>query len=163
MSSKPRPVVVAFDGSDEAREAVRAAATLLGARLLLVVSVWEPGLAMAMAGLRDPTGVGYMAPTFDEMAAVDRVQRDRATDAAEAGARLARELGAAAEPLPVSDEADIAETIAGIAEREDACAIVVGSRGLGGVKSRLVGSTSRKLLHRSDVPVLVVRAPERDE
>ena len=36
---------------------------------------------------------------------------------------------------------------------------MIGSRGLGGVRS-LFGSTSRTLLHESDRPVLVVRAPE---
>jgi len=46
------------------------------------------------------------------------------------------------------------------AARADACAIVVGSRGLGRVKSRLFGSTSRTLLERSDRPVLVVKAPD---
>jgi nucleotide-binding universal stress UspA family protein len=49
--------------------------------------------------------------------------------------------------------------IAAIADRVDACAIVVGSRGLGGVRSRLFGSTSRDVLQRTDRPVLVVKAP----
>jgi nucleotide-binding universal stress UspA family protein len=33
----------------------------------------------------------------------------------------------------------------------------VGSRGLGAVKARLLGSTTRRLLHESHRPVLVVR------
>jgi nucleotide-binding universal stress UspA family protein len=37
--------------------------------------------------------------------------------------------------------------------------MVVGSRGLGGIKARLLGSTSRKLLQHTRRPVLVVRAP----
>jgi nucleotide-binding universal stress UspA family protein len=37
---------------------------------------------------------------------------------------------------------------------------VVGSRGLGGIKARVLGSTSRKLLHDTHRPVLVVRTPE---
>jgi hypothetical protein len=58
MTVDERPVVVAFDGSDEARGAVTTAAALFRGRRLLVVSVWEPGLAMAMAPVRDVTGVG---------------------------------------------------------------------------------------------------------
>lgn len=152
-------MVVAFDGSPEAEAAMRAAVELFGMHPLVVVSVWEPGLAAAMAPLRDPTGIGYAPPSVEEMEAVDRAQHDHAIEAAESGARLARELGAEAETYPVADEADIPDTIAAIAERRDACAVVVGSRGLGAVKSKLFGSTSRELLNRMDCPVLVVKAP----
>jgi nucleotide-binding universal stress UspA family protein len=153
------PVVVAFDGSPESEAAMRAAAELFGAHRLVIVSVWEPGLAAAMAPLRDPTGIGYAPPSVEEMASFDRAQHDHAVEAVETGARLARELGAEAETYPVADEADIADTIAAVAERRQACAVVVGSRGLGAVKSRLFGSTSRELLQRMDCPVLVVKAP----
>lgn len=155
-----RPAVVAFDGSDEAGAALRAAATLLVGRRLVVVTVWEPGLALAAAPLRDPSGVGYMPPPPGQVAEIDSIQRDHANDVAEAGARLARELGAMAEPLAVSDEVDVAETIVAVADERDACAIVTGSRGLGRVKRSLLGSVSGALLHRTGRPVLVVRAPE---
>jgi nucleotide-binding universal stress UspA family protein len=78
----------------------------------------------------------------------------------EAGESKARELGATAEALPVPDSANVAETLIAIAEERDAGAIVVGSRGLGGIKARMLGSTSRKLLHDTHRPVLVVRTPE---
>ena len=42
-------MVVAFDGSTESEAAMRAAAELFGAHPLVIVSVWEPGLAVAMA------------------------------------------------------------------------------------------------------------------
>jgi nucleotide-binding universal stress UspA family protein len=57
----------------------------------------------------------------------------------------------------VADAADIAETIVATAAQRDAAAIVIGSRGLGRIRS-LLGSTSRRLLHDSDRPVLVVRS-----
>jgi nucleotide-binding universal stress UspA family protein len=160
MPNLQQPAVVAYDGSDEARAAIEAAVALFAGRRLLVVTVWEAGLAQAMAPLRDPTGVGYPISTPAEAAAIDEIQHDHAVRAAEEGAGLARDLGAQAEPLAVADEADVAETLAAIADEHDAAALVVGSRGLGGVKSRLFGSTSRELLRRTDRPVLVVRAPE---
>jgi nucleotide-binding universal stress UspA family protein len=160
MPNADQPAVVAYDGSGEARAAIEAAVALFGGRRLVVVTIWEPGLAQAMAPLRDPTGMGYPMATPAEAAAIDEIQQDHAVSAADEGAALARELGAVAEPLSVPDEADVAETIAAIADERDAAAIVVGSRGLGGVKSRLFGSTSRELLRRTDRPVLVVRAPE---
>jgi nucleotide-binding universal stress UspA family protein len=160
MPNLQQPAVVAYDGSDEARAAIEAAVALFPGRRLVVVSIWEPGLAQAMAPLRDPTGVGYPISTPAEAAAIDEIQHDHAVRAAEAGAGLARDLGAQAEPLSVADEADVAETLAAIADERDAAALVIGSRGLGRVKSSLFGSTSRELLRRTHRPVLVVRVPE---
>ena len=162
MSTDERPVVVAFDGSPESEAAVRAGATLFADRTLVVVSVWEPGLALAMTAPPDGlSGLSYAAPSPETMATVDRLEHERASDAAEAGAALARELGASAEPHPVPDEVDVAETLAGVAEERDAAALVVGSRGLGRVKARLLGSTSQGVLRHTQRPVVVVRAPEQ--
>jgi nucleotide-binding universal stress UspA family protein len=160
MPNLQQPAVVAYDGSDEARAAVEAAVELFAGRRLLVVSIWEPGLAQAMAPLRDPTGAGYPISTPAEAAAIDEIQHEHAVRAAEEGAGVARNLGARAEPLSVADDLDVAETLAAIADDHDAAAIVVGSRGLGRVKSSLFGSTSRELLRRTHRPVLVVRVPD---
>jgi nucleotide-binding universal stress UspA family protein len=154
------PVLVAFDGSATAQAAVEAAARLFPGHRLVVTSVWEPGLAVAMASTTDMTGIGYVAPTAEEMATMDRSQRDHATDAAETGARLAREHGADAEANPIAEEGKIGETLAALADQLDAEAIVVGSRGLGAFKAGLFGSTSRDVLGHTDRPVLVVKAKE---
>jgi nucleotide-binding universal stress UspA family protein len=158
MSADARPVVVAYDGSPESQAAVRAAAGLFATRRLVIACVWEPGLAMAMASRSDPTGIGYVPPTGEAIVAVDSAQKDHAVEVAEEGVRLAHELGAAAEAHPVADELDVARTVAELADRLGAGAIVVGSRGLGAVKSKLLGSTSAALLHQASTPVLVVRA-----
>src|SRR3954449_837188 len=162
MTEDNRPVVVAFDGSPEALEAVRTAATLFRDRPVLVVTVWEPGLAMAGAMLPagDVGGTNFIPPTPDQIEAVDEAARDHAQAAAEAGTRLASDLGATAESLHVPDRADVTDTLVGIAEERDAAALVVGARGLGRVKSALLGSTSRRLLRETRRPVLVVRAPD---
>jgi nucleotide-binding universal stress UspA family protein len=159
MRSDAPPVVVAYDGSAESRAAVRVAAELFATHRLVIACVWEPGLAMALAASSDPTGIGYSPPTGEAMAAMDRVQKDHAVEVAEDGVRLARESGATAEAYPVADETDIARTVSELAARLDAGAIVVGSRGLGAVRSKLLGSTSAALLHHASTPVLVVRAP----
>jgi nucleotide-binding universal stress UspA family protein len=156
----PNPILVAFDGSDTAQAAVEAAARLFPGHRLVVTSVWEPGIAVAMASTTDVTGIGYVAPTYDEMETMDRAQRDQAADAAETGARLARELGATADANPIADEGKIGETLSALAEQLDAAAIVVGSRGLGAFKAGLFGSTSRDVLGHTRRPVLVVKASE---
>jgi nucleotide-binding universal stress UspA family protein len=154
-----RPVLLAYDASAEAQAALREAVALFGQRPLIVASVWEPGLAaVTLTPSAGEMGMGYM-PDPAEAAALDRAVSDHAADVAEAGARLARELGATAEALSVPDSADVARTLIEIAEERDARAIVVGSRGLGGIKARVLGSTSRKLLHDTHRPVLVVRTP----
>src|SRR4051794_41850043 len=100
--SAPDPILVAFDGATTAQAAVEAAARLFPTHRLVVTSVWEPGLAAAMASTTDMTGIGYAAPTPEEMATVDRAQRAHATDHAEAGARRARGPGAPAGAHPIS-------------------------------------------------------------
>jgi nucleotide-binding universal stress UspA family protein len=155
------PVIVAYDGSVESEQAVRAAATLFGDRRLVIVSVWEPGLALAMsAPMGDLSGLASTAPDAATIAMLDRAQRDHAQTTAAAGAQRARALGATADARPVADELDIVDTIALVADEQDAAAVVVGSRGLGHVKGRLLGSTSQGLLHRTRRPVVVVRVPE---
>jgi nucleotide-binding universal stress UspA family protein len=151
------PVLVAYDGSDEAVAALRTAVTLFPLRTLIVVSVWEPGLARAMASL---SGVAPGPPSSEMIADINRVERDLAAEAADAGASLARELGATAEPIAITDKADVVAAITSEADRHDVCAIAVGSRGLGRVKAPLLGSTSQALLRHTRHPVLVVRAPE---
>jgi nucleotide-binding universal stress UspA family protein len=155
-----RPVVLAYDGSPEAQAALREAVALFGQRPLIVASAWEPGLALVT--MMPPAGepsMGYM-PDPEHVAAIDRAESAHASNVAEAGARRARELGATAEAVSVPDSANIAETLIAIAEERDARAIVVGSRGLGGIKARMLGSTSRALLHGTHRPVLVVRTPD---
>ena len=155
--SDDRPVLVAYDHSDEAVAALRNAVTLFPLRTLIVVSVWEPGLARAMASL---SGVAPGSPSSEVIAEINRVERDLAAEAANAGASLARELGATAQPIAITDRADVAAAIAMEANRHDVCAISVGSRGLGRVAAPLLGSTSQALLRHTRHPVLVVRAPE---
>ena len=158
MDDGEHPVVVAFDGSDESKAALTAAAGLFGGHTLLVVSVWESGLAMMTEYYPAPEMAGYAPlPDPEQVAAVDASQREHASAVAEAGARLARDLGATAEALAVPDSSDVPETILAIAEERGAGALVVGSRGLGSIRSQLFGSTSRRLLHESRRPVLVVR------
>jgi nucleotide-binding universal stress UspA family protein len=160
MPTDDRPIVVAYDGSEQARAAVAAAAELFGGRRLVVVSVWEPGAALAYQTTADPLGMSPPPPSPEQIVTLDRLEHDHARSLAEAGARLARDRGATAVADAVEDGVDVADTILAAAARHDAAAVVVGSRGLGAVKSRLFGSTSRGLLHEARLPVMVVRAGE---
>ncbi len=156
------PILIAYDGSAAARAAVRHAGELFPARHAIVLTVWEPGLAEFMLA-PDPTGMGTTMLPYDPalMREADRASEDHAKDIAQDGVELARSVGLDAQPRAVRDTtADAAAVLATSAQEYGAVAIVVGSRGLKGLKSKLLGSTSTGVLGKSTCPVLVVRHPD---
>jgi nucleotide-binding universal stress UspA family protein len=51
---------------------------------------------------------------------------------------------------PCPDEVDVAETLLGIARERRAAVVVVGSHGISGLRRRLLGSVSRKVVEHCD-------------
>jgi nucleotide-binding universal stress UspA family protein len=153
------PILVAYDGSPEAQAALARAAELFPGRGAVVATVWEPGLASAVP---DPGGIGGPAAPvdLDAVAEVDDLLAKRAAGIAAEGVERARQAGLQAEPVSTEDESNVAETIARIADEHEVAVVVVGSRGLSGLKARLLGSTSESILHHCRRPVLVVRGAE---
>ncbi len=151
------PVLIAYDGSELSKAAVRHAAELFADRRAVVATVWEPGLATLSAGPPDSFGVDPVPPDPATVEMVDQAQREHATQVAAQGAELASSLGMSAEPHAVPDDLDVADTLIDIARDRGAAVVVVGSHGISGIRSRLFGTASRKLLSHSDRPVLVIR------
>lgn len=156
MAAADRPVLIAYDGSDAARQAVTDAAEILRPRRAIVITVWEAGLAYATPAM-PPDGM-TMSPMIDPAVAqsVDRDIHRQAEAVSSDGAALAKSLGLDAQPLAVPDEGSIPDTILNAARSNNAAAIVVGSRGLSGLRARLEGSTSKALLKHAHCPVIVV-------
>jgi nucleotide-binding universal stress UspA family protein len=161
MARGDAPLVIAYDGSDVAKAAVRHAAELFSERPAVLVTVWEPGLALLDVGPPDALGVTAIPPDPETVGAVDRAQREHATRLAGEGAELARSLGLAADPHAVPDEVDVADTLIDLARERGAAAVVVGSHGISGLRTRLLGGVSRKLIDQCELPVLVVRGETR--
>jgi nucleotide-binding universal stress UspA family protein len=157
MAPEAAPVLIAYDGSGLSRAAVREAAELFAGRPAVVVTVWEPGLAAVLPASADPFGEVALAADPATIETLDRAQREHASSVAAEGAELAGSLGFAAEPQVVPDELDVADTLIDIARERGAAVVVVGSHGTSGLRSRLLGGVSRKLLAHCDRPVLVVR------
>jgi nucleotide-binding universal stress UspA family protein len=157
MARETAPVLIAYDGSEVSRAAVRHAAELFAGRPAVVATVWEPGLAVASMGVPDTMGLGTVPTDPATVEAVDRLQREHASTVAGEGAEFARSVGLAAEPQAVPDEVDVADTLIGIARVRGAAVVVVGSHGISGLRTRLLGSVSRKLIEHCDRPVLVIR------
>jgi nucleotide-binding universal stress UspA family protein len=157
MAREAAPVLIAYDGSEVSRAAVRHAAELFAGRLAVLATVWEPGLAAVQVALPGTLGMGNLPPDPATIEAVDRLGREQASTVAADGAQFARSLGLVAEPQAVPDEVDVADTLIDIARERSAAVVVVGSHGISGLRQRLLGSVSRKLVEHCDRPVLVIR------
>jgi nucleotide-binding universal stress UspA family protein len=164
MSPDAAPILVAYDGSAPSDAAVRAAVRLFAGRRLVVATAWEPGLAyVALAPAPGFYGAGTAWPSPREVRAVDDAQRERARAIALAGAGLARRMGALVDVVAEPDALDVVEAIVGLADRLGADAIVIGTRGIGGARAHLLGSTTRRLLHDTRRAVVVVREDRHDD
>ncbi len=159
MNAPEGPVLVAFDGSAAARGAVAAAAKLLAGRPVIVVTVWEEGLAyVALSGGPDMGMPSMVDPSTARD--VDRSTHERAERVASEGSQLARSLGLDAAPLAMPGAGGVANTILDYAREHNAAAIVIGSRGLSGLKARLEGSTSKAVSKHAACPVILVHEAE---
>ena len=151
-------VLLAYDGSPAAQHAIRAAARLLGTSgKAIVATVWEEGLAVA--SMLPTTDFGMAPGPVDVETAmeVDDAVESHAKQLAAEGAALAREAGfAQTDAIAVADEVNVAETLVHLATERGADALVIGSRGLTGLRSRLLGSTSHAVLRHAHLPVLVI-------
>ena len=151
------PILIAYDGSDAAQRAISKAAELFASRKIVVMTVWEPGLASAMA--MPMSSLGGLAPgTVDIEAAreADEQVQGRAERIARDGADLARAAGLDAEAIAVPEATRVSGAITDQARAAGAAAIVVGSRGLSGLRARMEGSTSSAVVKNAPCPVLVV-------
>jgi nucleotide-binding universal stress UspA family protein len=149
------PLILCYDGSEPARHAIQRAADLLGPRSALVLTVWLP---TAILG----PGLGGIANAIN-FVEIDRAAAEEGCGIAEEGARIAREAGLVAEPVAVKATGPVWHTIVETADRHDAAAIVMGSRGLTALRSMLLGSVSGGVVHHADRPTLVVHSPSENE
>ena len=144
--------LIGYDGSEDAAAAIRHAGALLGPRPAVVVHVWE-----SLAGALLHTDADGLTGTMREAAAeLDEEDRREAESFAAEGAELAREAGFDAEPRALQGRPKAWPQLLAAADAADAAVVVIGSRGLGAVKSALFGSVSSGLLHHARRPVLVV-------
>jgi nucleotide-binding universal stress UspA family protein len=139
-------ILVAYDGSADARAAIEFAAKHLAAEPTVVLTVWEPLLVQVR---RYPLA-GIVPDTGDDA-------QEQAERHAKEGAELAIAAGLADVAYrAVADKESIWKTIVDVADEIDASLVVTGSRGLAGVRSVLLGSVSNHVLHHAHRPTLIV-------
>jgi len=143
------PMLVAFDGSPHAEQAISVAAAVMPGRAALTLTVWE--------SVKDAAASTSIALPADVVAALDAEAHDEASRVAQDGARLARAGGPNADAVAAERRGSMAATIASVAEAHDASVVIVGSRGRSGVRSTILGSVTYGLLHATRRPILIAR------
>jgi nucleotide-binding universal stress UspA family protein len=155
-STPDGPLLLCYDGSEDAGLAVERASALFAGRHALLLTVWQPTAVLpSLAWLGGTAG----EVDFFEL---DRAAAEAGGRTAEEGARLALQAGLKAEPVAVGAAGPVATTIVEIADRHNAEVIVMGSRGLTGVRSMLLGSVSNAVVHHADRPTLIIRRPSEE-
>jgi nucleotide-binding universal stress UspA family protein len=153
----PTTLVLGYDGSDCAKKAL--AHTVEIARHIddaevFVVHAFEFSVGYVPGYMADSPLM--MSAEYDQH--VDLVKEACDQQVAEATAQLATAgvpaSGEAREGKPV-------DVLLEAAREKQAAVIVVGSHGEGAMSAAFLGSTALKLLHHSDIPVLVV--PRHDK
>jgi nucleotide-binding universal stress UspA family protein len=144
-----RTILICYDGSEDARRSIPAARNVLGPRRAVVLDV-APVLTVAESYAVMASALG--GAEFEDLNAAEALQR--ATE----GADLARAAG-----FDVESRSELAaltwEGILNVAEEVAVDVIVIGSRGLTGVREGVEGSVSHQLAGHSGRPVLVVPPP----
>jgi nucleotide-binding universal stress UspA family protein len=158
MRDHAAPVLIGYDGSEEADAAIRVAGRLLGPGRAIVAHVWD-SLAELLLRTDVQSLTGPMRASAREL---DDEEAREATELAERGAELAEAAGFQTVPVIARGKPNSWPTLLELAREHDATAVVVGSRGLGGVQSALFGSVSSGLLDHAHLPVLIVPPIEEE-
>jgi nucleotide-binding universal stress UspA family protein len=142
---KERPILICYDGSEDARRAVAAAGDLLAHRETVVLDVTPPLTA-------EEEEAALFTPVIPDN--VETRVRDL-RKMAHRGTLQARAKG-----LDAVDRVVVAaptwQGVVDVADEIDAGVIVVGSRGLSGARELFEGSLSHELTRHAGRPVLIV-------
>ncbi|TDC55762.1 universal stress protein [Actinomadura sp. KC345] len=150
-------ILVAYDGSDDARAAVEYTARHVKPEPTVIMTVWEPLLTqiswLPLAAVVSVTD-GEDAE-FEEQKQAERL--------AQQGADIARDAGLTEVAIRAErGGGPVWAAIVDVADELDASLVVTGSRGLAGARSMILGSVSTRVLHHVRRPSLIVPPPREE-
>jgi nucleotide-binding universal stress UspA family protein len=151
-------ILLSYDGSVDAHAAISHAAQLMPGAEATVLTVWEPFVDALTRNGSLGMGMGLDGSCGDTEA-MDAASQETALARATEGASRAAAAGLDAQARTESRMGDVADAILTTAGVLDAELIVVGTRGLSGVRSPLLGSVSHAVMQRADRAVMVVPSP----
>jgi nucleotide-binding universal stress UspA family protein len=151
-----RPLVLCYDGSPDARHAIRRAGEMFLGQRALVITVWQP-----TGGLGTFVWAGESAGMLD-FQELDHAVASESVRISREGTSIAQEVGLRADGLVVKAGGPVWKAILEVAERRNATTIVMGSRGLTGLRSLLLGSVSSAVVHHTERPTLVIPRPSTE-
>jgi nucleotide-binding universal stress UspA family protein len=147
-------LVMGYDGSEDAAQALEFAARMLSAECAIVVNVWsDPAVTLAPAPMVAPPALLPREMTADLEQTARRLAEEGADRARAAG------LDALAVVRPGGGPRDIARTLQEVAHDYAGDLIVVGHRHASMLESALLGSVSVSAVREERTPVLVVPVP----
>ncbi|HTH62047.1 MAG TPA: universal stress protein [Paraburkholderia sp.] len=148
-----KQILVAVDGSRSAQRAMDEA---------IKVAKATGGQILALSVVLHPARLVDVASGFAEEQSRETTAHDLATEAlADAKARFEAAQVPGVVRAADSHGEEIAAVISRIAAEENSDLIVMGTRGLSGVKRLLLGSVAESLLRTADRPVMLVRGEEQ--
>jgi nucleotide-binding universal stress UspA family protein len=147
------PVLLCFDGSEDAAAAIASAGELLGPRPAVVLTVQEPISSFQPS---DPATIldAPIGRLFSKALELDEIADEVAQDDVNRAIELARGAGFDAQGRVARGKAW--KAICDVASELDAPVIVLGARGLSRVQSALLGSVSAAVSVHAGRPVLIV-------
>jgi nucleotide-binding universal stress UspA family protein len=138
------PILFCYDGSPESRRAIEETRGLLAPRAAVVITV---GPLEAVSEVYAAAGSGA--------ARYERELYEGLLELAEEGVEVARAEGFAAEARAELD-VDVWRSIVDVANELDASVIVLGSRGLHGLREIVDGNVAHLVARHAHRPVLVI-------
>ncbi len=152
-------IVIAYDGSPDAQAAIDCAGRVMAGADATVLSIWEPFLDSMERSGAIGAGLGFVPGYLDDDGKIDAANEQLALRRATEGAERATAAGLTAEPRIARRQGTIAREILAVSDDVDADVVVVGTRGLGGIRSLLLGSVSQAVVHHAGRAVLIVPSP----
>ena len=152
MTTEERPILLCYDGSENAKEAVRHAAAVFPGRGAVVLFVWQPASSALLNRL-----IARHDDLHETTARVDAANADAAEQIADEGARLAREHGFRSVETKIERcEGGAWMAIAHAAQSADVTDVVIGLIGHSQDRAGAPGSVALSVVNRCRRPVLVV-------
>lgn len=153
------PVLLCFDGSNDAAAAIAEAGRVLSPGSAVVLAVWEP---VAVWQPYDPATI--LTAPVEKLASralgLDEIAKELAEENAARGVELAGGAGFHAQARTADGKTW--RTICDVATELSAEVVVLGARGLGRIAGALLGGVSTAVVLHAKRPVLIVPRQSAD-